>query len=65
MKVSPVANNLTCTQKNVLLDLYLNLEFQLRQRLVYYQYVDYRDYKDKVVKEFDRLRKPLIEWKLH
>jgi len=24
---------------------------------------DYRVYKDKVVKEFDRLREPIIEWK--
>jgi len=42
----------------------LNLELQLKQRLVYYQYVDYSDYTDKVVKEFDRIQKPSIEWKL-
>jgi len=33
MKDSPVANNLTCTQKNFLLDLCLNLEVSAKTAL--------------------------------
>ena len=58
---SPAAKYLKYTQTNCLVGLFLSLDFQLRQRLVYFEKFDYKGSTDKVVKDFKRIREPLTE----